>query len=124
MDEVHGLTCSSDSEEEEEEDEDDELDDTASLATSIAELTSEINIKQQLVEQLERAQQSMFTLRAQYEEKLTSLQQQIKVTENERDRVIKEMCKPRGGCDITVGCHGNLMCTQLRLGSHEPEMRR
>ena len=108
-DEISLSTTDSDEEEEEEED----LDDTASIATSIAELTSgaalllvvsfylllplaEISIKQQLVEQLERSQQSLQTLRTQYEEKMTVLLQQIKATESERDRVLKEI----GKCDL------------------------
>ena len=43
------------------------------------------------MDQLEKAQQSLQSLRSQYEEKMTALQQQIKATESERDRVLKEI---------------------------------
>ena len=52
---------------------------------------TEINIKQQLVDQLEKSQKSLHTLRSQYEEKMIILQNQIRATETERDKIIKEM---------------------------------
>ena len=54
-------------------------------------LSSEINLKQQLVDQLEKAQSSLYTMKVQYEEKVHVLQTQIKNIESERDRVLKEM---------------------------------
>ena len=56
-------------------------------------MLTEINLKQQLVEQLEKAQRNIYTMRTQYEDKMQVLQQQIKSTESERDRVLKDMCK-------------------------------
>ena len=53
--------------------------------------TIEINLKQQLVDQLEKAQRSFQTMRAQYEDKMQLLQHQIKSIESERDRVLKDM---------------------------------
>ena len=58
------------------------------LYTSVC---TEINIKQQLVDHLEKAQRSLQSLRNQYEEKMTILQQQIRVVEAERDKVIKNL---------------------------------
>lgn len=84
------ISASSESADEMEED-----DDNASIATSIAELTTEINIKQQLVDQLEKSQKSLHTLRSQYEEKMIILQNQIRATETERDKIIKEMALTR-----------------------------
>lgn len=52
---------------------------------------TEINIKQQLVDQLEKAQKSLQLMRSQYEEKMTVLQQQIRVIETERDKVIRNL---------------------------------
>ena len=52
---------------------------------------SEINIKQQLVDQLEKTQKSLQSLRTQYEEKMLLLQTQIKAMETERDKIMKEM---------------------------------
>ena len=54
---------------------------------------TEINLKQQLVEQLEKAQKSFSIMKSQYEEKMNALQQQIKSTESERDKVLKDMSK-------------------------------
>ena len=53
----------------------------------------EINLKQQLVDQLEKAQSSLYTMKIQYEEKVHVLQTQIKNVESERDRVLKEIGK-------------------------------
>ncbi|XP_019852103.1 PREDICTED: kinesin-like protein KIF21A [Amphimedon queenslandica] len=68
---------------------------TASIATSIVELTSEMNIKQQLVDQLEKAQRSLHSLRSQYEEKMVVLQTQIRAIESERDKIIKDLASSR-----------------------------
>lgn len=56
-------------------------------------LSTEINLKQQLVDQLEKAQNSLYSMKIQYEEKVHVLQTQIKNIESERDRVLKEMGK-------------------------------
>ena len=70
---------------------DSDSDGEESLASSIAELSSEINLKQQLVDQLERSQKSFQTMRTQYEDKMSLLQQQIRSVEAERDKVLKEI---------------------------------
>ena len=59
-------------------------------------LSLEINLKQQLVDQLEKAQNSLYTMKIQYEEKVHVLQTQIKNVESERDKVLKEMSKCGG----------------------------
>ena len=71
-------------------------DDAGSIQDNLATLSSEISIKQKLVEQLEGAQKNMHSMRQQYESKLLTLQQQINRTESERDRVLKELGE-RGG---------------------------
>ena len=53
----------------------------------------EINLKEQLVEQLEKAQKNLLVMRQQYEEKMTLLQNQIHSIEAERDKVLKDICK-------------------------------
>ncbi len=70
---------------------DSESDGEESLASTIAELSSEINLKQQLVDQLERSQKNFAQMRNQYEEKMTVLQTQIRSVEVERDKVLKEI---------------------------------
>lgn len=54
-------------------------------------LATEINLKQQLVEQLEKAQRSLYTMKQQYEDKMQLLQQQIRSVEAERDKVLKDI---------------------------------
>lgn len=54
----------------------------------IAELTNEISIKQKLIDELERSQQRMFAMKQHYEDKLKQLQDRIKATQEERDKVL------------------------------------
>ena len=56
-------------------------------------LPSEINLKQQLVDQLEKAQKNLYSMKQHYKEKMSLLQQQIRSIESERDKVVKEMSK-------------------------------
>lgn len=72
-------------------DSDSDGDETESLASSVAELSSEINLKQQLVDQLEKAQNNFYSMKSQYEDKMQLLQHQIKSIESERDRVLKDI---------------------------------
>jgi len=43
------------------------------------------------VEQLEKAQRSLYTMKQQYEDKMQLLQQQIRSVEAERDKVLKDI---------------------------------
>ena len=61
--------------------------DEEALREDIADLSSEITIKQKLVEELEHSQHRLTALKYQYEEKLSLLQNKIKETEVERDKV-------------------------------------
>ena len=48
------------------------------------------------MDQLEKAQSSLYTMKVQYEEKVHVLQTQIKNIESERDKVLKEMSEYGG----------------------------
>ncbi|XP_043246554.1 kinesin-like protein KIF21A isoform X2 [Amphibalanus amphitrite] len=61
----------------------------------LAELTSEITVKQRLIEELERSQRRMDTMRQHYEEKLSQLSGRIRATEQERDKVISNITSGR-----------------------------
>ena len=50
-------------------------------------MTSEISIKQKLIEGLEQSQRRLETMRHQYEEKLNVLMNRIRATQEERDKV-------------------------------------
>ncbi|KAK8733233.1 hypothetical protein OTU49_006540 [Cherax quadricarinatus] len=54
----------------------------------LADLTSEISIKQKLIEGLEQSQRRLETMRQQYEDKLNVLMNKIRATQDERDKVI------------------------------------
>ncbi|KAK7792455.1 hypothetical protein R5R35_013851 [Gryllus longicercus] len=54
----------------------------------LAELNSEMNIKQKLIEELEQSQRRLQTMRQHYEDKVLQLQERIKATEEERDKML------------------------------------
>lgn len=45
-------------------------------------------MKQKLIEELERSQQKLHSMKQHYEEKLLQLQEKIKATQDERDKVL------------------------------------
>lgn len=57
----------------------------------MADLTCEIEIKQKLIDELENSQRRLLTLKLQYEEKLILLQNKIRDTQLERDRVLQNL---------------------------------
>lgn len=71
--------------------------------------TLEMNIKQQLVDQLEKAQRSLHSLRSQYEDKMVVLQTQIRAIESERDKIIK---------DLGMTCTVHVQCTKLSCSTY------
>lgn len=60
----------------------------------LADLTCEIEIKQKLIDELENSQRRLQTLKHQYEEKLILLQNKIRDTQLERDRVLQNLSEP------------------------------
>ncbi|XP_021939592.1 kinesin-like protein KIF21A isoform X2 [Zootermopsis nevadensis] len=96
-DDAEGESDNTDSEEkagENEEDSDSDTDtedkdeETARYGLELAELTSEINIKQKLIEELERSQKRIQFMRQHYEDKLQLLHERIRATQEERDTVL------------------------------------
>ncbi|XP_071455013.1 kinesin-like protein KIF21A [Hetaerina americana] len=69
----------------------------AQYGMELAELTSEINIKQKLIEELELSQRRLQSMRAHYEDKLTQLQRRIQDTQEERDKVLASITGAAGG---------------------------
>ncbi|XP_073336301.1 kinesin-like protein KIF21A isoform X2 [Pagrus major] len=74
-----------------EESETEELDEKENVQADLANITCEIAIKQKLIDELENSQRRLHTLRQQYEQKLMMLQNKIKDTQLERDRVLHNM---------------------------------
>ena len=65
--------------------------DEDALRGDLADLTTEIAIKEKLIDELEQSQKKIQVLKTQYEEKLTLLQNKIKETQDERDHVLQNM---------------------------------
>ncbi len=63
------------------------------LRDDLADLQTEISIKERLVEELERSERRLMEVRIMYERKLAELSMRITATEAERDRVLCEMGK-------------------------------
>jgi len=64
---------------------------TNELNEELVELTSEISLKQKLIEELEMSQKRMASMKQQYENKLLELNNRIHHTQEERDKVLKNM---------------------------------
>ncbi|XP_076863687.1 kinesin-like protein KIF21A isoform X3 [Brachyhypopomus gauderio] len=74
--------------EESSDDSDSELDEKENFQADLANITCEIAIKQKLIDELENSQRRLHTLKQQYEQKLLMLQNKIRDTQLERDRVL------------------------------------
>ncbi|XP_072922361.1 kinesin-like protein KIF21A isoform X4 [Hemitrygon akajei] len=70
---------------------DSEIDEEANFQADLANITCEIEIKQKLIDELENSQRRLQTLKQQYEEKLMMLQNKIRDTQLERDRVLQNL---------------------------------
>lgn len=73
--------------------EDDDSDKNSEYSQELAELTSEINVKQKLIDELETAQKRINSMRQHYEDKLQQLQTTIKQTQQERDAMLSSYGK-------------------------------
>ena len=69
-------------------DEGNQADENGLYSAELAELTSEISVKQQLIEELELSQRRLNIMKLHYEEKLVQLQERIRATQEERDKVL------------------------------------
>lgn len=74
------------------------LKDEEVLQDNINNLNTDITIKQKLIDELEHSQQRLTALKQQYEQKLTLMQNKIKETEVERDKVLKNI----GSVDVVA----------------------
>uniref|UniRef100_A0A8D3E0T2 Kinesin family member 21B n=1 Tax=Scophthalmus maximus TaxID=52904 RepID=A0A8D3E0T2_SCOMX len=72
-------------------DSDSDSDEKANFQADLADLTCEIEIKQKLIDELENSQRRLMMLKLQYEEKLILLQNKIRDTQLERDRVLQNL---------------------------------
>lgn len=63
------------------------------LQIEVASITYEIDVKQQLVNELESQQRRISSMQRHYEDKLKMMAQTIRATELERDKVLKNLGK-------------------------------
>ncbi|KAK2858855.1 hypothetical protein Q5P01_003475 [Channa striata] len=68
-----------------------ELEEKENVQADLANITCEIAIKQKLIDELENSQRRLHTLKQQYEQKLMMLQNKIRDTQLERDKVLHNM---------------------------------
>ncbi|KZS05819.1 Kinesin-like protein [Daphnia magna] len=71
-------------------------------SAELAELTSEISVKQQLIEELELSQRRLDIMKHHYEEKLVQLQERIRSTTEERDKVLAGFAQNHGPVNPNV----------------------
>ncbi|PWA14672.1 hypothetical protein CCH79_00014381 [Gambusia affinis] len=69
------------------------------VQADLANITCEIAIKQKLIDELENSQRRLHTLKQQYEQKLTMLQNKIRDTQLERDKVLHNMGSVESGTE-------------------------
>ncbi|XP_029318320.1 kinesin-like protein KIF21A isoform X3 [Cottoperca gobio] len=80
-------------------DESDSEEEKENVQADLANITCEIAIKQKLIDELENSQRRLHTLKQQYEQKLTMLQNKIIDTQLERDKVLHNMGSVESGTD-------------------------
>ncbi|XP_028252269.1 kinesin-like protein KIF21A isoform X2 [Parambassis ranga] len=76
-----------------------ELEEKDNVQADLANITCEIAIKQKLIDELENSQRRLHTLKQQYEQKLMMLQNKIKDTQLERDKVLHNMGSVESGSE-------------------------
>ncbi|XP_057711705.1 kinesin-like protein KIF21A isoform X2 [Corythoichthys intestinalis] len=76
-----------------------ELDEKDDVQADLANITCEIAIKQKLIDELENSQRRLHTLKQQYEHKLVMLQNKIRDTQQERDKVLHNMGSVESGTE-------------------------
>ncbi|TNM91392.1 hypothetical protein fugu_019772 [Takifugu bimaculatus] len=69
------------------------------VQADLANITCEIAIKQKLIDELENSQRRLHTLKQQYEQKLTMLQNKIRDTQLERDKVLHNIGSVESGME-------------------------
>ncbi|XP_046473383.1 kinesin-like protein KIF21A isoform X2 [Neodiprion pinetum] len=88
-DNVHEFMSEDESEDDADRKEEDEEEEA--MGRELEALTSDIDVKQRLIQELELSQRRLLTMKQHYEDKLTQLQARIKNTTEERDKVLSSL---------------------------------
>lgn len=78
----------------------------------IAHLTSEIGVKERLIEELERSQKHVENIKRHYEEKLECLFAKVKATEQERDQVLSRLTGGKRSAQVNADYEKKLTSMQ------------
>ncbi|EFN70720.1 Kinesin-like protein KIF21B [Camponotus floridanus] len=79
------------SEDDSDDDSDQEDEEEAAMGRELEALTSDIDVKQRLIQELELSQRRLQTMKQHYEDKLAQLQTRIRNTQEERDKVLQSL---------------------------------
>lgn len=79
------------SEDESDEEDRKEEDEEMAMGRELEALTSDIDVKQRLIQELEMSQKRLISMKQHYEDKLAQLQARIKDTQEERDKVLNSL---------------------------------
>ncbi|GBP38725.1 Kinesin-like protein KIF21B [Eumeta japonica] len=111
-----------------EDEEDSETKACAALSEELAALSGDIDMKARLIEELELSQQRLGALRQHYEQRLQALHQQIKATQEERDKVLTSCVSSPGGPAAGAGAGDKVRRVrdeyERRLADMTRELRR
>ncbi|XP_063982533.1 kinesin-like protein KIF21A isoform X1 [Diachasmimorpha longicaudata] len=87
----NGQESMSDDESDDDSDRKEEDEEEAAMGRELEALTSDIDVKQRLIQELELSQRRLQTMKQHYEDKLVQLQARIKDTQEERDKVLSSL---------------------------------
>ncbi|XP_054010629.1 kinesin-like protein KIF21A isoform X2 [Hylaeus anthracinus] len=86
-----GQDFASDDDSDDDTDRKEEDEEEAAMGRELEALTSDIDVKQRLIQELELSQRRLQTMKQHYEDKLAQLQARIKDTQEERDKVLHSL---------------------------------
>lgn len=87
----NGQESLSDDDLDDDSDQKEEDEEEAAMGRELEALTSDIDVKQRLIQELELSQRRLQTMKQHYEDKLAQLQARIKDTQEERDKVLSSL---------------------------------
>ncbi|XP_066599552.1 kinesin-like protein KIF21A isoform X2 [Prorops nasuta] len=90
-DNENGQESMSDEDSDDDSDRKEEDEEEAAMGRELESLTSDIDVKQRLIQELELSQRRLQTMKQHYEDKLAQLQARIKNTQDERDKVLSSL---------------------------------
>lgn len=94
---------------------DSDMEDEKEKMEEIAQLSSDISVKERLIEELERSQKHMENMKRHYEEKLDCLFAKVKATEQERDKVLGSLSSGKRSAQVNADYEKKLSSMQAEI---------